>query len=77
MNQHTLKYSILVTLFDPERKLTDMTLACLESILINSEGEDYELIIDYGLKGLFTAYNDLFRKARGECFLFCFLVRNL
>jgi GT2 family glycosyltransferase len=39
-----MKYSIIFLEYDPERKLVDMTTRSLKSIIINSEGEDFELL---------------------------------
>lgn len=61
-----MKYSILVTAYDPEKKLTEMTDECLKSIKECSEGEDYELIVLRDHLGLFSAYNVLFKQAKGE-----------
>lgn len=68
-----MKYSILVTAYDPEGKLGDMTANCLASIAKNSAGYDYELILDTGPIGLFGAYNRLFKKATGD---YCVVVPN-
>ncbi len=64
-----MKYSILVTAYDPDRKMTDVTVECLESIIKNSEGKDYEILMDNEPGGVFGAYNRLFKKARGEYFI--------
>lgn len=61
-----MKYSILFTAYDPEGKLAEMTKASLQSIIQNSVGRDYELIIDNEPGGVFSAYNRLFKKAQGE-----------
>lgn len=62
-----VKYSVLVTAYDPDQKLVEMTTRCLDSVQACSEGQDYELIVDTGPQpGLFAAYNRLFKKAKGE-----------
>lgn len=61
-----MKYSILVTAYDPDGRLGDMTADCLASIAKCSAGKDYELILDTGPIGLFGAYNRLFKKATGD-----------
>lgn len=62
----SIKYSILVTAYDPDKKLTDMTDACVKSIKDNSEGRDYELIVLRDHLGLQSAYNTLFNQAKGQ-----------
>lgn len=64
-----MKFSILVTAYDPENKLTEMTDKCLTSIKECSVGEDYELLVDTGPVGLFGAYNRLFKRAKGDYFV--------
>lgn len=64
-----MKYSILVTAYDPDNRLTEMTKSCLDSIKECSEGEDYELLLDTGPVGLFGAYNRLFSRAQGDYFV--------
>lgn len=66
MDKPKIKYSILVTAYDPDRRLTEMTDACLRSIEECSEGRDYELIVLRDHLGLFGAYNKLFSQAKGE-----------
>jgi hypothetical protein len=61
-----MKYSILVTAYDPDKKLTQMTDECIKSIEENSVGRDYELIVLRDHLGLFSAYNVLFNKAKGD-----------
>lgn len=61
-----MKYSILVTAYDPDKKLTAMTDVCLRSIEECSKGEDYELIVLRDHLGLFSAYNVLFEQAKGD-----------
>lgn len=68
-----MRYSILITAYDPNAKLGKMTADCLASIAECSAGEDYELILDTGPVGLFGAYNRLFKKATGE---YCIVVPN-
>lgn len=68
-----MKFSILLTAYDPESKLGDMTAACVKSIEESSVGQDYELLVDTGPKGLFGAYNRLFKRAKGD---YCVVVPN-
>ncbi len=69
MDKPTVKFSVLVTAYDPDKKLTEMTDACLKSIEEHSKGEDYELIVLRDHLGLFSAYNVLFKQAKGEYFV--------
>ena len=59
--------SILIALHDPEKRVEEMTEQCLESIRINSKGQDYELRVLKGQGHRKVSYtNELWRQAKGE-----------
>lgn len=60
-----MKYSILFLHWDPENKLSDMTKDSLYSIIQNSHGHDYEILI-LDRPGVLLEINRGFRQARGE-----------
>ncbi len=65
-----MKYSILYLNYDPEHKLCDMVKNSIHSIICNSVGHDYELII-LDRKGLNEEMNRGFLQARGDYIIMC------
>lgn len=60
-----MKYSILLRHFDPDHKLCEMAKECMHSIISNSTGEDYEIIV-LDRPGIAGDFNRGFAQARGE-----------
>lgn len=60
-----MKYSILFLNYDPEHKLCETIKTCLHSVVSNSTGHDYEIIV-LDRKGVHEEINRGFRQARGE-----------
>lgn len=65
-----MKYSILVPIWDPKNKLTEIINLCLDSIKKYSKDKDYELLVDSEPGGYGRAMNRMIKQAKGE-YLIC------
>lgn len=65
-----MKYSILVMAYDPDGVLTEMTSRCVESVISNSKGKEYELFVDFDTGGVEKKVNRFYERARGEYLIF-------
>src|SRR5205085_7249714 len=59
-------YSVLLTAYDPDQRLTKMTAECIQRIHEMSDGLDYELLMDNEPGGPGPAFNRMFLAAKGD-----------
>lgn len=60
-----MKFTILFRHFDPEHKMCDLAMGSLHSVVSNSTGHDYELIV-LDRPGIAADFNRGLAQARGE-----------
>lgn len=60
-----MKFTILFRHFDPEHKLCDLAMKSMHSIISNSTGHDYEIIV-LDRKGIAADFNRGIEQARGD-----------
>lgn len=63
-------YSILVMAYDPEGLLTEMTIQCVDSVIKNSAGKEYELFLDFNTNGVEKKVNRFYTRATGQYLIF-------
>jgi len=65
-NKRYIKYSIIIPIYDPDNKKTDVINRCLRSIERHSKQYEYEVIQIWNTKGFPIAVNNGIRNANGD-----------
>ncbi len=61
-----MKYSIIIPYYDPEYRKTHLLTECIKSVVLNSQGQDYELVIVKDGPSYTESHNMGLQAAKGD-----------